>query len=279
MYSGETNTLRPTNCTIQNCTITHNQVGISLDYTVNCNVLGNYVADNTQGIILSGVGSIFRNNRIDNNRYSFWDKEEEDNDVDESNTVNGKPIIYWVNKNDLTVPSNAGLVILKKCEGIAVRNLQLSGHGVGLTLYYTNNSEITGNNISDNYWRGMMIWWSHNNSIVGNHITNNERYGIENYEATNNTIAHNLIKNNKDTGIYDRAFINSYNAILSNQIISNGGGIFGIASYCLIKDNYVFENSGGGISVDSFCIIENNNVTSNGPKTTAFQGPGIICKE
>ena len=227
MYSGETNTLRTTNCTIQNCTITHNQVGISLDYTVNCNVLGNYVADNTQGIVLSGVGSIFRDNRIDNNRYSFWDKEEEDNDIDESNTVNGKPIIYWVNKHDLTVPSNAGLVILKKCEGIVVKNLKLTGHGVGLTLYYTNNSEITGNNISDNYWRGMMIWWSHNNSIVGNHITNNKRYGIENYEATNNTIAHNLIKNNKDTGIYDRAFINSYNAILSNQIINNGGGIFG----------------------------------------------------
>jgi parallel beta-helix repeat protein len=275
-HSGQTNPVYTTNCTIQSCNITNNHDGISFYWGIsNCNILDNYVANNVNGIVFSGSGNTFRNNKIDGNQYDFWDQDEGDNDVDVSNTVNGKPIIYWVDKHNATVPQNAGVVILKKCEGIRVQNLNLAGHGVGLTLYYTNNSKIIGNNITNNYWRGISIWWSNNNSLTGNYITNNANDGIEEYESHGNKVSNSLIKANKGSGIYHRYLV-SNDVITSNQIIANqGGGIDGDATNCVITDNFVFENAAAGISVDSNCIIARNNITSNGPKTSAFQGAGL----
>ncbi len=275
-HSGQTNPIYTTNCTIQECSITDNDNGISFHSGVsNCNILDNYVANNVHGITFSGSGNTFRNNRIDGNQYDFWDQDDGDNNVDISNIVNGKPIIYWVDKHNITVPQNAGLVILKKCDGIKVQNLNLAGHGVGLTLYYTNNSKISGNNITNNYWRGVSIWWSNNNSITGNHITNNANDGIEEYESHGNIVSQNLIKANLGSGIYHRYLV-SNDVISSNQIIANqGAGIDGDGKNCVITDNFVFENAVGGISVHSNCIVARNNITSNGPKTAAFQGPGL----
>jgi len=216
-----------------------------------------------------------RNNRIDNNKYDLWDQDDGDNDIDTSNTVNLKPIIYWVNKHDVTVPQDAGLVILKKCDGITVENLNLAGHGVGLMLYYTNNCRIMGNNLTDNYWKGVSIWWSHNNSLTSNHITNNLNDGIEEYESHGNVISQNLIKANQGSGIYHRYLI-SNDIIANNQIINNqGAGMSGDSTNCTITDNFVFENAASGISVDSNCIVARNNITSNGPITSAFQGAGL----
>jgi parallel beta-helix repeat protein len=275
-HSGQSNPVYTTNCTIQACKITNNDYGISFYLGVsNCNILDNYVANNVNGITFSGSGNTFRNNRIDSNQYDFWDQDDGDNDVDVSNTVNGKPIIYWIDKHNVTVPQNAGLVILKKCEGTKVQNLNLAGHGVGLTLYYTNNSKISGNNITNNYWRGISIWWSNNNSIIGNQITNNANDGIEEYESHSNKVSQNLIKANKGSGIYHRYLI-SNDVISNNQIIANQGeGISGDSTNCTITDNFVFENAVSGISVDSNCIVARNNITSNGPKTSAFQGAGL----
>lgn len=240
----------------------------------NCNILGNYVANNVNGITFSGSGNTFRNNKIDGNQYDFWDQDDGDNDVDVSNTVNGKPIIYWVGMQNVTVPKNAGIVILKKCNGIKVQNLNLAAHGVGLTLYYTNNSKISGNNITNNYWRGISIWWSNNNSITGNQITNNANDGVEEYESHSNMVSQNLIKANQGSGIYHRYLI-SNDVISNNQIIANqGAGISGDSTNCTITDNFVFENAASGISVDSNCIVARNDITSNGPKTS-FQGAGL----
>jgi parallel beta-helix repeat protein len=275
-HSGQTNPIYTTNCTIQACNITDNDNGISFYLGVsNCNILDNYVANSINGITFSGSGNTFRNNRIDGNQYDFWDQDDGDNNVDTSNIVNGKPIIYWVNKHNITVPQNAGLVILKKCDGIKVQNLNLAGHGVGLTLYYTNNSKISGNNITNNRWRGISIWWSNNNSITGNHITNNANDGIEEYESHGNIVSQNLIKANLGSGIYHRYLI-SNDVITNNQIIKNqGAGISGDPINCTITDNFVFENAASGISVDSNCIVARNNITSNGPITSAFQGAGL----
>jgi parallel beta-helix repeat protein len=275
-HTGQTNPIYTTNCTIQACNVTNNNSGISFYLgTSGCNILDNYVANNTNGMTIGGSGNTLRNNSIDNNQYGFWDQDDGDNDVDDSNTVNGKLIIYWVNQNNMTVPDNAGLVILKKCSGIKVQNLDLRGHGIGLTLYYTSNSTIIGNSICDNYWRGISVWWSNNNSIIGNQVTKNANDGIEEYESHSNTISHNLINENRGSGIYDRYLI-SNDVISSNQIIANQGyGIFGDSTNCTITDNFIFENAISGISVDSNCIVARNNITSNGPKTSAFTGAGL----
>ena len=62
------------------------------------------------------------------------------NNIDTSNSVNGKPIYYWVNKSNMAVPSNAGFVALINCTDAAVVNLNLSGNYEGLLLAYTKNT-------------------------------------------------------------------------------------------------------------------------------------------
>jgi parallel beta-helix repeat protein len=277
-HSGQINPIYTTNCTIQACNITNNGYGITFYSCLNCSVLGNYMANNTYGIKFYGSGNTFRNNRIDGNQYNFWELDDGESDVDTSNTVDGKPIYYWVNQHNMTVPDDAGTVILKRCSGIRVQNLNLTRNGNGITLYYTNNSRISGNNISDNYRRGIAVWWSNNNSIIGNQIANNTGDGIEEYESESNTISHNLIKTNKGSGISQRYLV-SNDVISSNQIIGNqAAGISGGSNNCTITDNYVFENAASGISVNSNCVVARNNITSNGPKTSAYQGSGLIFR-
>ena len=63
-------------------------------------------------------------------------------DVDSSNTVDGKPIYYWVNMLDLIVPMDAGYVALVNCTNIIAENLDLRNNGQGILLVYTTNSTI-----------------------------------------------------------------------------------------------------------------------------------------
>jgi len=95
-----------TNVTIQNIAIKNFTYGIYLKGTstqrsINNKILGNNVTDNTVGIILDySPYNVLRNNRMADNTYNFkvmWDfplTEASDfiNDVDASNTVDGKPI-------------------------------------------------------------------------------------------------------------------------------------------------------------------------------------------
>jgi nitrous oxidase accessory protein NosD len=44
-------------------------------------------------------------------------------DIDYSNTVNGKPICYWVNQHDKTVPEDAGYVAVVNSDNIVIENI------------------------------------------------------------------------------------------------------------------------------------------------------------
>ena len=274
--TGQTNPNYPTNCTVEACNLTGNGYGISFFSCLNCSAFGNYAADNTYGVYLYGSGNMLRNNRIEQNKYNFWDVDEGINEVDTSNMIDGKPIYYWINQHNTTVPEDAGMVVLKNCSGIRVQNLNLSGNGIGLSLYYTNDSEIVGNNLSDNCWRGIAVWWSHNNSIAGNQIANTANEGIEIYESQSNHISNNLITGNDGNGIYHRT--TAVNELISNNNITanQGIGIGGDLNNSTVTDNYVFGNELGGVSVDSNCVVARNNITADkGTKVTGFQGIGL----
>jgi parallel beta-helix repeat protein len=275
-YSQQKNPNYPTNCTIYSNNVTNNDYGISLSWGIyDGNILDNYVANNTYGITFAGSGNTFRNNKIEGNQYSFWDQDDGDNDVDTSNTINGKPVYYWVNQQNMTVPDDAGLVILKNCSGIRVQNLTLNGNSHGISLYNTNNSKIYGNSISNNSY-GIALRVSYNNSIIGNQVTNNEYDGINQYYSDNNTISNNLIQGNED-GIEE--MISNNNVVSYNQIINNTG--YGVVadSNCTITANYIFGNSATGIQIyfTPACVITGNNITLNKGSGITFSGMSFYC--
>jgi parallel beta-helix repeat protein len=167
--------------------------------------------------------------------------------MDTSNTVNGKPIYYWVEQHDRTVPSDAGLVVLKNCSGITVQGLSLEGNGDGILLHHITDSTISGNIIANNV-NGITLTESSNNIISDNQIRNNRGYGIQvKYSSTSNIILKNEIISNTKDGIYIESSIN--NSVTENQLMENNGN--GIYFYsiqdCSVIANNITLNKGAGI--------------------------------
>ena len=183
----------------------NNEMGIILDAGSNT-LTSNNVTDNDFGIYISS-GNTLRNNRMSNNRINFDVRGKSfENDVDTSNLVDGKPIIYWVNQNDKTVPHDAGYVALVKCENITVQNLNLSNNGDGIFLAFTTHSVITGNTLTNNN-SGIKFWGSSSNRIIGNNIRENGNgiffsgasfLDVFHYPSPNNIIYYNNFIENEN---------------------------------------------------------------------------------
>jgi parallel beta-helix repeat protein len=107
--------------------ITANAKGGITEFYGSGNVVSdNFIADNKEyGIQLSSSsGTVLRNNRFENNTANIAGISENE-EIDASNTVQGKPVCYWTSVADKTVPLDAGLVVLVSCNNITVKNLNL----------------------------------------------------------------------------------------------------------------------------------------------------------
>ncbi len=116
-------------------------------------------------------------------------------DIDSSNTLNEKPIYYWVNRENAEVPLDAGYVALVNCTRITVQDLNLTNNGQGILLAYTTNSTITENNITKNEDGISLCSSSDYNSVYGNNITSNY-CGISLDSSSDNSIYHNNFVDN-----------------------------------------------------------------------------------
>jgi len=161
----------------------------------------------------SGNNTLRNNFMYNNDRFNFWVESENAgslpdfvNDIDASNTVDGKPIYYWVNQHDKTVPSNAGYVALINCSGIRVQNLKLTHNGQGVLLISTANSMVTKNYLTNNNQGVCLSHGSQDNTITENHITNNV-YGIAAY-SSNNVFRSNRLDNNEYVANFESGFVN-----------------------------------------------------------------------
>jgi parallel beta-helix repeat protein len=159
----------------------------------------NYIAENTIGFFLQpGIyvdvephtlrGNTMVNNSLLNFGILNYDWAGDSvaklyNNVDLSNTVNGKPIYYWINRENDKVPSNAGFVALINCRNITVENLNLERNLEGVILAFSNNCTISGNNITDNgeqlIWGGggIVLYRSSINLIYKNNVATNQWTG------------------------------------------------------------------------------------------------------
>lgn len=182
------------NNTVADNIVTNNGLfGINIFSSANDLIINNSITNNGHGIDFYGDSNdnILRNNSMSNNTYNFglitrsmtanWlygspQKPGIANDVDSSNTVDGKPVYYWVDRHDEQVPSDAGYVWLDDCSNITVKGLNLSNNIQGIVLLWTNNTVVAENHINQNGY-GIWVEFAENNTFSANTLANN-CYGI-----------------------------------------------------------------------------------------------------
>jgi parallel beta-helix repeat protein len=253
--------------TISGNILTYNGYGVYLLEASQNVIIGNNITNNEVGIdIRSSSNNILRNNKLNNNHnLAVYGSEPSHfvNDVDDSNTVNGKKPYYLISESDLTInPStfpDVGYLALVNCRNITVHDLELTNNGHGIILAYTTESTITQNHMTDNY-NGIGLFSSSGNFIVTNTIANNYR-GIQLSNASNtNSISANNITDNSD-GIF--LFDSFQNTIAVNNITNNDIGI-GLkeSSYSMIRGNYFISNERQvyDVSMDDASVTASMNI-------------------
>jgi parallel beta-helix repeat protein len=266
MYSCSNNTISGNN-------ITNNFVGIYMYFCSNNTISGNIITNNIDGVTLGySPNNRLVNNTLDNhNNLDVSGGESISHyiqDIDDSNTVEGRPVFYLVNKHNITVPSDAGYITLINCTDMTVENQYLTKNGEGILLVYTKNSLVINNNFTDNSG-GVRLTHSHNNTFSGNDIIHNYWGGVSLSNSFNNTFFGNNITHHFTVGI---SLSDSSNNIINDNNITNTP-LFGVALYDstnnTVTDNNIKANYYGiKLSDSADTIIYHNNFIDNSVQTS-----------
>lgn len=270
----------PSNCIIADCIVSDNYCGIRLFMgSTNIVLTGNVVKNNYEGILHRSRNSRLRDNSLLNNtNYNFYldgyTLEEFVNDVDTSNTVNGKPIYYWVDQHNKTVPQGATTVILVNSSGIAIENQLLEGNGAAVLLAYSQHVHVRNITASGN-WDGIRTYRSQNITISDNNVTASYYDGVQVFQSQGVVGRGNYIAHNGDAGI-TVGFDVAGNLFDSNYIACN---LMGVELYRGSSDNRLSNNF---LSENYYGISLSTNTTDNeifGNTIMDNEGSGLYVRE
>ena len=204
------------NSTLSNNTIINNTYGIELSFSSNCTLKYNNLTNNQRNFYI--VGFVLLD-------FIY--------DIDMNNTINNKPIYYWINQNnrEINASSNPGYVVVINSTNITVRDLNMSYNGQGVLFINTSNSKIV--NVTASYdYIGIQInppgfnsgVLTLNNTIANNSVNYNDYSGIFVYHSDNTTLMNNSVNYNglSSTGIATGVYLRwSKKIIMRNNTINN----------------------------------------------------------
>ena len=219
--AGQVILMNCTNFTIQSLTISEVDYGIQLLSSSGNNISQCAISDNLCGILLSGsTNNTISNNSFSNNTWSgvlimdspnnqlmtntftndgitlsgdslsSWNTQ-----TIQGNTVNDKPIYYYADMDSVTVPSDAGQVILANCAYFEIEYATISNVEYGIQLAYSSNSVISNNDLSENLY-GFVLHSSDDNTIKNNNFDSSGSYGIRVCSGTGNLFWNNSFVGN-----------------------------------------------------------------------------------
>jgi parallel beta-helix repeat protein len=232
---------------IDNVVSDNNGSGIVLYWDSHNNTITNSIVKNNswRGLWFTGSpNNYLRNNTCENNAYNFgvWAY---DNfyqfyqDIDNSNEVNGKPIYYIIEQENLTFDGDVmdiGYLGLVSCENILVKNLNMSNVHHGVLLANTSYSTVTNCNFSNTWWSVDLNASSKN--IIKNCTSSNNAYaGVALYWSDNNLVT-NFIAEGSDRGIW---LHNSYNNTIRDCTVENNH--LGVELLGASDNNQIYHNN------------------------------------
>ena len=217
------NNAEVSNFTIQNSGYELSDSGINVNGSYNTLLSNNKVSSNHIGIYLSSSSNcILRDNNMTGNEFNFGvsgsSLQEFIHDIDISNTVDGKTVVYWINQADKQVPADAGYVAVINSTRIIVKDLNIAKNWQSIMLSYTTDSIIEnvtvtanmdavwfiecsncsfiGSRVIENDWGGVALVNSQLCSFEYNNITENKGYGVLLSDSSNNIFYNNNFVDN-----------------------------------------------------------------------------------
>jgi len=236
-------------CDISNNILLNNYFGIYLSVSSHNMLSNNVVLNNRFGIWLGRSSySTLASNTLSDNDYNFGVTgallSDFTQEIDTSNTVNGKPIQYLINRQDLTIDSSwdVGFLGLVNCTNMTVKDLVLANNGEAMLLAYSTNSTIKNVNAMNNF-HGVVLYYSHNNTITGISVKSSYTYGVALVGCSNNIIYLNSFIDNADS-VYSEASSNFWNSPEKITYTYNG------KTYTNYLGNYWSDYTGSDIDGD-----------------------------
>ena len=242
--------------TVKGNTVSQNNAGLFFNGfdeggSYNNLITDNYIANNNVGLVLQNS----QNNTLMNNR--FMDNTHNLNiqsthmrcyiqNIDTSNTINGKPIYYIVgNTEDLIIDGNdskyasgIGYLGLVLCSNVLVKNVHITNNGQGILFAGTSSSIIQNCNLEDNI-DGIALVSTLNNWIENNNLSKDAN-GIFLGASTNTMVVENIIENCTGFGIIAQYGTNRFTG---NELYNNENGIKLLLSPNNLLENNTIENS------------------------------------
>jgi len=261
------------NNSISHNSLSENNYGIVLESCSDNIVVQNTVSNCWTGICLDANGNVLKNNNLLNNDYNLRIGCHY-NDIDTSNLVNGKEVVYLVNQKNVEIDSllfpDVGFLALINCTSITVKDLNLTGNYEGLIVFDTSNSTISNNNVYDNSL-GISIQNSFDITINGNNVFN---HPIGSGISVKNSYNFTIFENNLTTDWIGVKVWHSHNcSIIGNQIVNmEFEGIENLGSENItIADNLIKDNEVGfyhrttypSYSYPTDEVISNNQIIAN----------------
>jgi len=233
---------------IENNTSVNNSAGIIIYDSSDNFISENEILDSHWGIFLDNSKNItISNNSLSNNKYNLFihgskwfvqDKIENYlHKIDDSNTINGKPVYYYTNQKNLHLNgTDVGYLGLVNCSGI-IENISISNNGQGILIAYSSYVTVKDSTFSYNTY-GIHMLSSDNNTILNDSVLDNDPlYGIFLLGSSDNTISGNYISRNAyGLSLEDSS---NNNVIYDNSIVGNGLN----ANIKLSSNNVLYHNN------------------------------------
>ena len=234
--------------------------------------MGNLITQSSElGLWLAASSNnTLRNNELIDNHYNFMMTgvflEMYIQDIDTSNTIDGKPMLYLLNQHNVFVnPSTfpeVGYLAIVNSTNIHVSDIHLARNEQTFLIAYTNSSTIRNVVISHNdvgirlegscdnvisdcmmqHGGGIWVrWGSYRNNITSNVFVNNS-WGMSLHGSNDTSLHDNTVQDNEWEGV---SISNCHNNVIArNSIVNNTqGGIYLSGSTGnTISDNTIAEN-------------------------------------